>query len=206
MPAELLKQIMSSDRLTTPNLQTVHQSSLSPDAMSSATNVITQNTNTSKNNYDVRKHGLAFSGFVFSCIYPKCQRRFRLTESLYNHIRSHDAPQKECPYCGKKMLSVGQLVAHVRTHTRRYPYFCPFWHCDYCAAQKSGLKTHLESATHRNEMSPRLLDHIMSWDSTIYNADIRMTMASWQRNNYKTAAASRNVVPFRMSSDNQSTS
>ena len=157
MSPELLKKIMSLDRIE-------RSANSSPVAIPSATNPIVDHTNTStgpnqqsNNNNHVRRRNLPFSGFVFPCIYPNCQQTFRATQTLYNHIRAHDAPQKVCPYCGKKMPSVVQLVGHARTHSKCYPYTCPIWYCKFSSALKPALKRHLQSSVH--QLSINLLYH-----------------------------------------------
>jgi hypothetical protein len=48
----------------------------------------------------------------------------------------------ECPTCNFKVRSNTQLEEHIRTHTGERPFKCGW--CDYAAAQKSTLTTHVD--------------------------------------------------------------
>lgn len=48
-----------------------------------------------------------------------------------------------CTFCPKSFQSRADVVRHLRTHTGERPYKCP--HCDYCAALKGNLKSHIYS-------------------------------------------------------------
>ena len=108
-------------------------------------------------------YGLKTKGFELPCIHPGCKETFRFTATLYGHIRRH-SDNNRCPYCGSVWEGLGALVFHVRSHTQNKPYTCPFPDCNYAGTQKGNLKTHLESETHEHEMSPQILQVVMSLD------------------------------------------
>uniref|UniRef100_A0A2P2I7E8 Protein abrupt-like n=1 Tax=Hirondellea gigas TaxID=1518452 RepID=A0A2P2I7E8_9CRUS len=49
----------------------------------------------------------------------------------------------DCPVCPKMFQSRADMVRHLRTHTGERPFKCP--HCDYSAALKGNLKSHILS-------------------------------------------------------------
>jgi uncharacterized Zn-finger protein len=54
-----------------------------------------------------------------------------------------DLKSRACSICGKKAFKVNaDLIRHIRIHTGEKPYHCMF--CNYAAAQKGNLKTHIE--------------------------------------------------------------
>ncbi|KAF2354875.1 Zinc finger C2H2-type [Trinorchestia longiramus] len=49
----------------------------------------------------------------------------------------------DCPMCLKHFQSRADVVRHMRTHTGERPFKCP--HCEYSAALKGNLKSHIMS-------------------------------------------------------------
>eukprot|EP01083_Nonionella_stella_P020566 57014_1 len=102
--------------------------------------------------------------WVFNCIYPDCDQTFRLTNSLYDHIRAHSS-ELICPICETKFKCMASLVYHVRTHSGIKPYCCPLPICPFVTATKGNLKAHLLSNQHKDAMSLDLLNIILSMDT-----------------------------------------
>lgn len=86
--------------------------------------------------------------FSFNCIFPECESKFKLTNDLYDHIRSHSKILK-CPVCKRNYKCMASLVYHVRTHSGHKPYLCPLPMCKFVTATKGNLKAHLLSNQHK---------------------------------------------------------
>ena len=66
------------------------------------------------------------------------------------------------------------LIYHVRTHTENKPYLCPLPRCEFKTATKGGLKHHLLSNQHQEQMTLELLNDIMSWDTKRARPETRL--------------------------------
>ena len=123
----------------------------------------------------LRKHGLESSGFSLPCIYADCDLKFKFTNPLHTHIRTHGRGLR-CPYCGTGWRSLGPLVQHVRVHTKHKPYTCPFPKCTYSTTQKCILKVHLQSHVHQFSL------YILS-TQYIYSLTMLFIMLCFQKGN-----------------------
>ncbi|OQR69952.1 zinc finger protein-like [Tropilaelaps mercedesae] len=50
--------------------------------------------------------------------------------------------RRTCPICFKRFYNAHKVTVHLRTHTNERPFQCPL--CDYRAAQKVTLQTHMK--------------------------------------------------------------
>ena len=83
-----------------------------------------------------------------STLQDQCNKRFKQTQGLYNHLRVHggERPYK-CTRCKKCFRQSSHIQNHLRIHSGERPYKCT--HCDKCFRRSSHLKRHL--LIHTNE-------------------------------------------------------
>ncbi|XP_069074936.1 zinc finger protein 236 isoform X3 [Pleurodeles waltl] len=101
----------------------------------------------------IPRKNLTFQGFMprdftadrpYKCLY--CQRSFKRSCHLKQHIRSHTGEKPFlCSQCGKGFVSTGVLKAHIRTHTGLKAHTCLV--CNACFTTNGSLRRHMHIHT-----------------------------------------------------------
>ena len=82
----------------------------------------------------------------YTCIYEKCNAKFKDKVGFRNHFRIHSSDNKySCRFCEKKFNQKGNLVSHERIHEGKKPFSCP--HCSKAFAESGNLKNHIRTHT-----------------------------------------------------------
>ena len=69
---------------------------------------------------------------------------------LDKHMETHGPAKYDCPECGKSLMNVYGLQAHMRIHTGEKPYKCEY--CSWAGITKSTLRRH-KNRTHKQEVA-----------------------------------------------------
>ncbi|XP_063890676.1 zinc finger protein 69 isoform X2 [Helicoverpa armigera] len=94
----------------------------------------------------INSHELSHINQNLQC--PKCPKKFKNNQNLYNHMSRTHAKQKViCDYCSKAFNTKGDLRRHLRTHTGTKPFKCHI--CDAAFAHSGNRIVHIRS-THQN--------------------------------------------------------
>ena len=75
-------------------------------------------------------------------ICKKCNIRYGTLSRLRHHMMTHEAPQFECKYCGKKIVHKSQLLRHEKIHIGEKTYQCPVKTCGKMWIDNSSLAKH----------------------------------------------------------------
>lgn len=80
----------------------------------------------------------------FRCEYDNCQRRFKVTSQLNDHINVHlGIKPYKCDYCAETFRAKNGLSTHQKIHTEPYKHWCQL--CQKSFAQKNALLDHNDS-------------------------------------------------------------
>lgn len=94
---------------------------------------------------------------------PHCEVSFAQSGTLSEHIkRKHTDADRitsdcfACEYCGKQFVKKGDMLVHLRVHTKEKPYQCSF--CPSRFAQKGTLNQHVMLHTGERPFSCKVCD------------------------------------------------
>lgn len=79
-----------------------------------------------------------------------CQQSCPSQGRLDKHMETHGPAKYDCPECGKGLMNVYGLQAHMRIHTGEKPYKCEY--CSWAGITKSTLRRH-KNRTHKQEVA-----------------------------------------------------
>ena len=72
----------------------------------------------------------------------KCNIRYGTMSRLKRHLMTHEAPQFECKYCGKKNVHKDQHLRHEKIHIGEKTFQCPVEGCGKMWIDSSALHKH----------------------------------------------------------------
>ncbi|XP_073522692.1 uncharacterized protein [Phyllobates terribilis] len=147
LSSDPMKQILSSDSLTTTKENQSHKISIKKRTAANAKKPFSHPEYT--NSFPLKKSFLKHQKIHtaenrFSC--SKCGRCFNQKSDLVRHQRTHTGEKPfSCSDCGKCFVQKSQLNIHQRTHTGEKPFSCS--ECRKSFTNKSALIAHQRTHT-----------------------------------------------------------